>query len=58
MTALPVPLSPVIKTVALVVATAFSWERIERRPPRRPTIVSTNEACARSGLLAIGSSAQ
>src|SRR6266699_3559927 len=47
-----------MSTVALVGATAFSCERIERRPPRRPTIVSTNEASTRSGLRAIGSSAR
>jgi hypothetical protein len=44
---LPVPVSPVIKTVAFVGATASTSERVERRPPRRPTIVSTKEVCAR-----------
>src|SRR4029077_15264522 len=47
-----------MSTVALVGATAFSWARIERRAPRRPTIVSRNEACARLGLRALGSSAR
>src|SRR5215469_6375319 len=56
MTSLPVPVSPVIKTVVFVPATASTWPRIERRLPRRPTIVSRNEDSARSGLRTVGPS--
>jgi len=52
---LAVPVSPEIKTVAFVGATASTWERMERRPPRAPTIVSKKEDCARSDLRTIGS---
>src|SRR6266404_5857001 len=55
MTSLPVPVSPEIKTVAFVGATASTWERMERSPPRRPTIVSKKEDGARSALRTIGS---
>src|ERR1700745_393080 len=58
MTSLPVPVSPEIKTVALVGATASTWERIERGPPRRPTMVSRNEERVRSGLHTTGLSAE
>src|SRR5215468_3801615 len=53
MTSLPVPVSPVIKSVVFVPATASTWARIEHRLPRRPTIVSRNEAFARCGLRAV-----
>src|SRR6516165_2221511 len=53
MTSLPVPVSPVIKTVVFVPATAPTWARIERRLPRRPTIVSRNEDFTGSGLRAV-----
>src|SRR6516164_8143665 len=55
MTSLPVPVSPVTKTVVFVPATASTWARIERRLPRRPTIVSRNENSVRSGLRAFRS---
>src|SRR6266481_3920627 len=57
-TSLPVPVSPVIKTVAFVGATASTSVRMERRPPRRPTIVFRNEASARSRLRTTDSSRQ
>src|SRR5882762_7636234 len=57
MTSLPVPVSPVIKTVVLVLATASTWLRMERRPPRRPTIVSRNEDSTGSGLYTVRSGA-
>src|SRR5262249_288483 len=50
MTSLPVPVSPVSKTVVFVPATASTWARIELKLPRRPTIVSRNADSARSGL--------
>src|SRR5713226_5892781 len=56
MTSLPVPVSPVIKMVAFVGATASTSERMERRPPRRPTIVSRNDGSERSRLRTIDSS--
>src|SRR6266404_4187930 len=57
-TSLPVPVSPAIKTVAFVGATASTSVRMERRPPRRPTIVSRNEASERSRLCTTVSSRQ
>src|SRR5580700_10265970 len=43
MTSLPVPVSPVIKTVAFVGATASTSASTGRRPPWRPTIVWRND---------------
>ncbi len=53
----PVPVSPEIKTVALVGATISTCERTARKPPCRPTIVSRNEARARPGASVPDSSA-
>src|SRR3974390_2220155 len=47
------PVSPVIKTVVFVPATASTWLRIERRLPRRPTIVPRKDDSAHSGLRAV-----
>ena len=53
MTSLPVPVSPVVKRLYTVLATASAaWLRIERRLPRRPSIVSRNEESVRSNLRA------
>src|SRR5271170_1361704 len=48
MTSFPVPVSPAIRTVVFVGATASTRERMPRRLPRRPTIVSTNGRSSRS----------
>src|ERR1700730_8338540 len=52
MTSFPVPVSPAIRTVIFVGATASTRERMPRRLPRRPTIVSTNGGSSRSSLRA------
>src|SRR5260370_3712649 len=56
MTSLPVPVSPAIRTVVFVGATASTRERIPRRLPRRPTIVSTKGSSSRFSLRARSSS--
>src|SRR5271165_850961 len=56
MTSLPVPVSPESSTVALVGATASTWERILRKLPWRPTIDSRKESLARSNLRILASS--
>src|SRR5580704_698120 len=55
MTSLPVPVSPVIKTVAFVGATASTSASTGRRPPWQPTIVWRNDGRVRSGSRRIGS---
>src|SRR5258708_17080804 len=58
MPSLPVPVSPAIRAVIFVGATASTKERMPRRHPRRPTIVSTNGSSSRFSLRARSSSLQ
>src|ERR1700722_10440111 len=50
MSSFPVPVSPPIKTVMLVGATASTRERMPRRAPRRPTMVSTKGISSQPSL--------
>src|SRR5271169_330049 len=56
MTSFPVPVSPAIRTAVFVGATASTRDRMPRRLPRRPTIVSTNGRSSRSSSRAPSSS--
>src|SRR5260370_16235779 len=56
MISFPVQVWPAIRTVIFVGATASTRERMPRRFPRRPTIVSTNGCSSRFSLRARSSS--